>query len=237
MGGLLSSPPQPIPDEPPSDLRDVVIGVAGTGMMGGAHAYRHAQIGLPVIIGSRDPAKGQRLAQSIGGRCLGGSQQEMLEKANFIILAIPPTALRDFMDEHRDVIVGRGKMFVDLSSTFSRLGGPKKQPPTQSDGPHWRGPYYDMVNYLRDRLNDPSTSWVKAWHNLYFRSIKNNRVQPVECAGDPDAKDWAFKILQAEGWEPLDCGGIQDIPKIETGFHERRWRHPRHIEFNGPRHP
>eukprot|EP00746_Dinoflagellata_sp_MGD_P133103 gnl/MRDRNA2_/MRDRNA2_66789_c0_seq2.p1 gnl/MRDRNA2_/MRDRNA2_66789_c0~~gnl/MRDRNA2_/MRDRNA2_66789_c0_seq2.p1 ORF type:complete len:241 (+),score=42.05 gnl/MRDRNA2_/MRDRNA2_66789_c0_seq2:79-801(+) len=219
------------------DFGELIIGVAGTGMMASAHAYRHAQIGLPVVIGSRDPAKGKRLAQSIGGKCEGSSQREMVEKANFIILAIPPIALRDFMDTHREVIVGKGKMFVDLSVTFSRYGGTKVQPPTQSDGPNWCGPYFDMVNYLRDRLNDSSSSWVKAWHNLYYKSIKNNKVQPVECAGDPAAKDMAFKILLAEGWEPLDCGGIQDIPKIETGFHERRWRHPRHIEFNGPNHP
>ena len=62
-------------------------------------------------------------------------------------------------------------------------------------------------------------------------------MQPVEVAGDPAAKAVAFKMLEAAGWEPLDCGGTEDIPKIETGFHARRVRHPRHLEFNGPNHP
>lgn len=44
----------------------------------------------------------------------------------------------------------------------------------------------------------------------------------METAGDPAAKEVAIAMLTAEGWEPLDCGGIADIPKIETGFHERR---------------
>jgi len=72
---------------------------------------------------------------------------------------------------------------------------------------------------------------------LYFVSIKLNKHQPVECAGDQSAKEIAMEIMRVEGWEPLDCGGMEDIPKIETGTHERRWRHPRHIEFNGPDHP
>eukprot|EP00931_Biecheleriopsis_adriatica_P119486 TRINITY_DN94709_c0_g1_i1.p1 TRINITY_DN94709_c0_g1~~TRINITY_DN94709_c0_g1_i1.p1 ORF type:complete len:235 (-),score=28.21 TRINITY_DN94709_c0_g1_i1:290-958(-) len=220
-----------------SEFGDLAIGVVGTGMMASAHAYRHSQIGIPVFVGSRDPAKGKRLASTIGGKCEGGSQEELVQKANFIILAIPPTALRDFVDTHRDALVGKGKMFVDLSVTFSRYGSPAIQPPTQSDGPNWHGPYHDMVNYLRDRLSDPSSSWIKAWANLYYLSIANNKAQPVEVAGDTTAKEVAFKILTAEGWEPLDCGGISDVPQIETGFHPRRVRHPRHLEFNGPNHP
>lgn len=150
-----------------NEFGDLVIGVVGTGMMASAHAYRHSQIGIPVVIGSRDPARAKRLAQSIGGKCEGGSHAEMVSRANFIILACPPTALRDFVDTHREAITGKSKMFVDLSVTFSRYGSPKIQPPTQPDGPNWRGPYFDMVNYLKDRLNDPTSSWIKAWANLY----------------------------------------------------------------------
>lgn len=319
MGARWSQPNEPTVDMS-AEFGNVVVGVVGTGMMAGAHAYRHSQIGLPVFVGSRDPAKGKKLAQSIGGKCEGGSQAEMVEKASFIILAIPSvryaratvarvsphvhwrraserrapgealvgywhrlpislwpanqpvprqlacdppislvalfarglpgadsflhlcsatpqTSLIEFLDTHRAALVGKGKMFCDLSVTFSRYGSPAVQPPTEADGPNWRGPYYDYVSYMKDRLDDPSATWVKAWHNLSYRSIANNKVQPVECAGDQEAKAMAMKILTAEGWEPLDCGGIADVPKIETGFHERRWRHPRHLEFNGPNHP
>lgn len=154
-------------------LANVVVGVAGTGMMGGAHAFRHAQIGLPVVIGSRDPNKAQALASKINKpNVTGTSVADMLEKANFIILAVPARTLTDFFDTHRDLIVGKSKMFVDLSVTFSRMGSPAIQPPTSSDGPNWRGPYFDMCNYQKDRLNDPTVSFVKTWHNLYYKSIE-----------------------------------------------------------------
>ena len=57
----------------------------------------------------------------------------MVERANFIILAIPSKSLVSFLETHRDAIVGKGKMFCDLSVTFSRYGGPSVQPPTHSD--------------------------------------------------------------------------------------------------------
>ena len=70
-----------------------------------------------------------------------------------------------------------------------------------------------------------------------WTSIRDNRQQPVEVAGDDNAKAVAFRLLNKAGFEPLDCGGMEDICKIEPGYHSRRERHPRHIEFNGANHP
>ena len=84
-------------------LANVVVGVAGTGRMGGAHAFRHAQIGLPVIVGSWDPAKAQELAQEIGKpNVTGTSLEEMIEKANFIIVTVPSTRVTEFFDTYRE---------------------------------------------------------------------------------------------------------------------------------------
>ncbi|CAD7949381.1 unnamed protein product [Amoebophrya sp. A25] len=229
-------------------LKDVVVGVAGTGMMGSAHAFRHTAVGFPMMIGSRDPQKAQQLATEIEQqltlksaaprvRFAGASYKGMVERANFIILAIPATELRNFIDAYREDIVSKKKCFMDLPVTFSRYGSSQVLPPTTSDGPNWRGPYFDMINYLSDRLNDPSTGFVKAWHNLYFKSIMNNKVQPVECGGHPRAKAIAMAMMAKEGWEPLDCGGMEDLLRIETGFHESRVRDPIHLEFDGPNHP
>jgi predicted dinucleotide-binding enzyme len=215
------------------DSNDISIGIVGTGSMASAHAYRWSQYGIPVFIGSRDPAKGKQLAETIGCGCRGGGHLDMIRASNFIMLCIyPGKPSSDFIDTYRDELSGKSKMFVDMSVAFSRLGyprgGPRVQPPA---------PYQDHVNWLKDRLDDPTASWVKSWANLMAGSIRNNRRQPVEVAGDPAAKAVAFRLLNTAGFEPLDCGGTQDIPKIEPGFHERRWKHPRHLEFNGPNHP
>ena len=102
-------------------------------------------------------------------------------------------------------------------------------------------PYKSHLNYLKDRLGDPSSSWVKAWANVMYTSISNFNRQPMEVAGDPKAKETAFRMLTAAGFEPLDCGTAEDAMKIEpisAPFNRpERWRHPRHLEFNGPNHP
>jgi len=139
-------------------LANIVIGIAGTGRMGGAHAFRHSQLDIPVIVGSRDAAKAQEVAERVGKpNCTGTTLAEMIEKANFIIVTVPSGNVTEFFDTHRDLIVGKGKMFNEISSTFSKMGGPDVQPPTESDGENWKGPYFDMCNYQKDRLNDPST--------------------------------------------------------------------------------
>merc|ERR1712118_573990 len=139
----------------------------------------------------------------------------MIRSCNFIILCIPPgKASTDFIDSYRDEITGKAKMFVDLTVSYTKYGSPAVQAPA---------PYLDHVNWLKDRLNDPTASWVKAWANLMWKSIRDNRQQPVEVAGDPAAKAMAFRLLQHAGFEPLDCGSAEDIPKIEPGYHERRW--------------
>ena len=48
-------------------------------------------------------------------------------------------------------------------------------------------------------------------------------------------------MLTAAGFEPLDCGSADAAKGIEpcaAPFNRpERWRHPRHLEFNGPNHP
>ena len=102
-------------------------------------------------------------------------------------------------------------------------------------------PHQSHLTYLRDVLADPSASWVKAWANVMAGSISGFRTQPMEVAGDPKAKAIAFRMLAAAGFEPLDCGGADDAKGIEpcSAPYDRpeRWRHPRHLEHNGPNHP
>ena len=212
-----------------SGFEDIVVGVAGTGMMGQAHAYRWSKEGLKVVIGSRDPKRAEALATKLGAGVEGGSHADMLAKANFVFLCTPPgKCLSDFFEAHGAAIKGRGLCFVDLSVAFSRYGSPAVQPPA---------PFFSTIEWLKSLLDDPSTCFVKAWANLMAQSISKNRKQPVEVAGDDKAKEIAFRLLNKVGFTPCDCGGCADVPKIEPGFHERRWKHPTHLAFNGANHP
>ena len=62
-------------------------------------------------------------------------------------------------------------------------------------------------------------------------SVGSNRQQPIEVCGDARAKGVVMRVLTACGWEPLDCGGVDDAPLIEPRGPRRR-RHPRIEEYD-----
>ena len=201
--------------------------------MGSAHAKAWCKLGMKVYIGSRDSSRGQRAAAAIGNGCRGGSHEEMLAESNFILLCIMPGKDSvDFIQKIKPLVTGQSKMLCDMSASYTRYYGPESRPPE---------PYKSSLNFLKDLLADPTASWVKAWANVMFTSISNFKCQPMEVAGDERAKEMAFRMLTAAGFEPLDCGTAEDAKGIEpcSAPYDRpeRWRHPRHLQFNGPNHP
>ena len=94
---------------------------------------------MSVFIGSRDEAKGKRVAASIG--CEGGGHQECLEKSNFILLCIMPGPDSiSFVDYAKPIVVGKGKMFCDMSASYTRF---------YSDAQRAPEPYKSHLNYLK----------------------------------------------------------------------------------------
>merc|ERR1719353_2041906 len=79
---------------------NLTIGVVGTGMMGKAHATLWTRLGIKVVIGSRDAARGRAVAEEIG--CAGGDHLQMLRASQL-------------------VIVCEEKMFVDISVAYGRF--------------------------------------------------------------------------------------------------------------------
>lgn len=209
----------------------LVIGVLGTGPMGSAQAFRWAQHGFKVVIGSRDKSRGEQAAARIGKGCVGTSQEEMCHLSNVIIICVNAGhPFEQSIDKFRKHCMGKGKVFVDLLVAYSRYFGDAQRP-------NGGGPPYSTTIHGKERMGDSTAAWVKCFANLAAGSVRNRRVQPVEVAGDEVGKAVCFKLLKAAGFEPLDCGGMADCPKIEPGYHPRRWKHPRHLEFNGANHP
>lgn len=232
-----SAPPAPATALEPAapvlnaEESSLVIGIVGTGDMASANAHLWSSLGFRVIIGSRDASRGDRLARRVGNGCVGTHAKQMCIGANVIILCVHPDGpLDEFIDAYREELSGKGKVFIDLCAAYTRYY-------RDAQRPNGGGPPYSTTPYGKERLGDASASWCKSFANLMAASLRNRRLQPVEVAGDDVAKAVAVKLLTTAGFEPLDCGGIDDCAKIEPGFHPRRWKHPRHLAFNGPNHP
>jgi len=95
-----------------------VIGViGGTGKLGAALARRWAMNGYGVLIGSRDAAKAERAAATLSeelGRHVGaGSNSDVAQAADIIVVTVPFAAQGDTLAEIRAAAVG--KIVVDAT--------------------------------------------------------------------------------------------------------------------------
>ncbi|PHX67239.1 MAG: NADPH-dependent F420 reductase [Actinobacteria bacterium] len=79
-------------------LKDLVIGIiGGTGAQGTGLAYRLAQAGFSVVIGSRDSAKARSSAESLGDGITGTDNFSCATQADLVIIAVP-------WDSHKETI-------------------------------------------------------------------------------------------------------------------------------------
>jgi 8-hydroxy-5-deazaflavin:NADPH oxidoreductase len=101
----------------PVDVRELTIGVlGGTGPLGGGLARRFAAAGVTVLVGSRDAARGQRVAEEIradvpGGSVTGGDNAETARQSDILVVAVPYEGHADLLRGLAEVLAG--KIVVD----------------------------------------------------------------------------------------------------------------------------
>ena len=99
------------------DVRDLTIGVlGGTGPLGGGLARRFAAAGAKVLVGSRDHAKGGRVAEEIRtdvpeGDCTGGVNAETARRSDILVVAVPYEGHADLLRDLAGPL--SGKIVVD----------------------------------------------------------------------------------------------------------------------------
>jgi predicted dinucleotide-binding enzyme len=209
-----------------SEFDGTVIGVLGTGDMASAHAARWSAYNIPVCIGSRDKARGAALASRINRPCVsGGTQEEMLEKSTIVLMCLHPGPISaDFVEKNKAALEGKG--VVDMTASYTRFYSQKDRPPE---------PFQDHLTWMQS-IQGGNATWCKAFSHVMASSIRNNKRQPMEITGDGYAKQVVTGLLNAAGWEVLDCGDSSMTKTIE-GRGPARKPHPRYVEFNGPNAP
>lgn len=99
------------------DVRGLTIGVlGGTGPLGGGLARRFAAAGVTVLVGSRDAARGQRVAEEIradvpGGSVTGGDNADTARQSDIVVVAVPYEGHADLLKDLAGALAG--KIVVD----------------------------------------------------------------------------------------------------------------------------
>lgn len=158
------------------------IAIIGTGNVGGALATQWAKKGHNIHLGvkNKDQFKGSELLKNANTSVF--SIKEAIELSDVILIATPPTAIFDIVEEMGDV---SGKVIID--STNSVMKSPE--------------PYKTVFHMLAEKTN---AEVVKCFNSTGFENMKDPVYHgegiDMFMAGDSEkAKDVARQLA-------LDCG-------------------------------
>lgn len=182
------------------------IAILGTGPMARAVAAAASRAGQRVFFGSSRPSAARDAAARTGSRARGGSREEALASADFIVLALRWQGLSQALKESS----GRfeGKIAVDLSN------------PATPDGRtllmgHSTSGAEEVASLI------PGAHVVKALNYLYAEVLdagapfSSGPPAAFYCGDDAAAKRRVAAWLEALGLEPVDAGPLSSARFLE----------------------
>jgi NADPH-dependent F420 reductase len=184
---------------------EMTVAIIGTGKMGSGLARLLASKGVPVVIGSREPAKAKELATEIGGDAQGGDIAAAVKLAEVIILAV-------YYQKIEETIRGAGnlagKILVDISNPITE---------------DFKGLLIGHTTSAAEEIQKlaPQAKVVKAFNTIFAQLLpaeaREGRVAvQVFVAGDDDAAKRAVsKIAAKSGFEPVDSGPLSNSRFLE----------------------
>lgn len=214
--------------------------LGGTGAEGSGLAYRLAQAGENVLIGSRDAARAQETAKRLRERIGGDSRIEGMDNpsaaatCDVAILTVPFSGVSALLKQLKSVWKP-GTMVIDTTVPLAAAVGGAA---TRVLGV-WQGSAAEQTK----ELLPPGVSLAAAFQNLGAESLAGN--EPVECdvlvcGDDEKAKQVAFELVsKIRGARPLNGGKLENARIVESltalliGLNMRYKVHGAGIRFTG----
>ena len=214
--------------------------LGGTGAEGSGLAYRLAEAGENVLIGSRDAARAQETAKRLRVRIGGDSRIEGMDNpsaaatCDVAILTVPFSGVSALLKQLQSVWK-QGTMVIDTTVPLAAAVGGAA---TRVLGV-WQGSAAEQTK----ELLPPGVSLAAAFQNLGAESLAGN--EPVDCdvlvcGDDEKAKQVAFELVsKIRGARPLNGGKLENARIVESltalliGLNMRYKVHGAGIRFTG----
>ncbi len=184
------------------------VAVIGTGRMGGAIGPRFAEVGHTVIYGSRDPGaeKVQELVARSGEGASAKSQEQAIEAADIVVLALPWHATESLIKKTADDLAG--KLVMDITNASLRALRPDREGAVDSSAG------------VLIQTWAPEAKVVKSFNTVGFHvvadpSLGNGPVTVPIVGNDQVAKQRAAEIVESMGFETLILGRIEQAHVLE----------------------
>lgn len=206
------------------------IGILGSGVVGRALADGFVKHGYEVMLGTRDPAKGEapRWAASHPG-AKAGTFRETAIFGELIVLAVLGKVIEEVVQQAGPDHL-HGKIVIDTTNPLAD-SGPVDGVLLFTTGPN------DSLGEEVQRLL-PDSHIVKAFNSVGSALMINPKFEQGTptmflCGNNPEAKGQVSAICKQFGWEPYDCGDIIASRALEPlcrlwtlpGFLRNDWHH------------
>jgi len=206
------------PLQHPDGRRYTIAVLGGTGKEGPGLALRWARAGYPVIVGSRQQAKAERVAAALNERLGTGSSSngqpvrgmvnaEAARRADVVVLTVPYAAHRPLLESLRDLL--QGKVVVDVTVPLR---------PPQVDRVHL--PEGGSATAEAQAILGDGVRVVAAFQNISAAHLKDPDhsidCDVLVCGDDAEARQVAIALAEAAGMRGLDAGPLANAVAVES---------------------
>ena len=202
----MESPNFPTTQSPILDI------IGGTGKEGNALAFRFAQAGVNVIIGSRDATKGDLAAREMNARLgatnvIGASNREAAAKADIVLLSVPYAGMQPILEDVRDAV--QNKIVINIASSLDPERKSRAKPPAAGS----------VTAEVQQFFGD-TAKVVCAFQNISPEKLglveEKIDTDVIVCGGDKAAREMVIELIQKIGIDAFDGGVLANAVAVEA---------------------
>jgi 8-hydroxy-5-deazaflavin:NADPH oxidoreductase len=191
-------------------LADTTVAIIGTGNIGSRLAANFATGGQDFLLASRDAESANTLAADLDGHAQVVSVDEAVERADMLVIAVWIDSFKELIAQYGDKLAG--KVTID---------------PTNAIGPGGAGGYRKTIGEKESSgqilagLLPAGARLFKAFGTLSAPTLaaaawrEPERAVQFYATDDEAAGNLAAALIRADGYEPVEVGGLDQSIRIE----------------------
>lgn len=185
--------------------------IGGTGALGGGLARRWARAGLPVVIGSRDPAKAVAAADELRGAITsanvrGAGNLEAARAGSIVVLTVPYAHQRPTLTEIQPALAG--KILIDTTVPLVPPRVARVQLPEQG-----------CAAVIAQQIAGDDVAVVSAFHNVAADSLHTDEVLDCDVlvtGNKAEARETVVQLARAAGLRAWHAGSLENSAAAEA---------------------
>ncbi|MCE7903103.1 MAG: NADPH-dependent F420 reductase [Gammaproteobacteria bacterium PRO9] len=185
--------------------------IGGTGALGGGLARRWARAGLPVVIGSRDPAKAIAAADELRGAITsanvrGAGNLDAARAGSIVVLTVPYAHQRPTLTEIQPALAG--KILIDTTVPLVPPRVARVQLPEQG-----------CAALIAQQIAGDGVAVVSAFHNVAADSLHTD--EELDCdvlvtGNKAEAREAVVQLARAAGLRAWHAGSLENSAAAEA---------------------